>query len=431
MDNEEIPTVQDVINFARENTNYYQNLHHDVQQDNPDLEDVPTIRARHYWALARIDPSHVLTRPFTEGKVYCTDNSASDISNVYLTKDEVRDLAREKAILWSKALNLAKGDRIVNIMAPRDLQVGFWEMANLFNGVYAPAESAQLLISNERSEPQITREIIGFNTNVIFGDMSDLTRIVQHCSRYHITMQSVAIILYLGRTVPKAFHSVWLTVFPNAKLFAPLYDKIDLGPLGVPAPITTSEGCDIDPTYKVCERVAKLEIMADDGTIIKQPGIKGNVVITHLMRRLQPIIRYPLGDVAEWVDYESQTFKYYGRESLKIELANITLDWAYVKNIVDSAVGTDVTSQFQCVLRCHGSGEKLIIRLALEKPGNAGEVRHRIEKALWRDFSKWRYHRELGDILSIRMEWSDDGQLERDERTGALRDIVDERYGDL
>ena len=66
-------------------------------------------------------------------------------------------------------------------------------------------------------------------------------------------------------------------------------------------------GIDQEPTcYTVNTSSMIMELVTDIGDVITAEGVKGNVVITNLSRRLMPVIRYPMGDAAEWVDYSSR-----------------------------------------------------------------------------------------------------------------------------
>lgn len=38
------------------------------------------------------------------------------------------------------------------------------------------------------------------------------------------------------------------------------------------------------------------------GDLITKEGVRGNVAIINLTRRLMPVIRYPMGDAAEWTE---------------------------------------------------------------------------------------------------------------------------------
>ncbi|KAI0385709.1 hypothetical protein F5Y04DRAFT_244494 [Hypomontagnella monticulosa] len=428
MDSQGVSLAREVINFARENSPYYSHLYQSIQKDELDLEDVPVINPEDYWKFARADSANVLTGPFLEGKAYCISGSSEDLETVYLAKEEARELSKIRTTSLADVFSLEKGDRIANVMTPRDLSIGFWEMINLFNGMYAPVESSQLLISSEKSTERIIEEVKYFGANVIFGPLFEIIRLAEYLRENRMALAAVRIVLYLGNTIPKELHSIWRATFPNAKLFAPPYNRPDLGALGIPSPIATPKGViirDVDSEFTVSSSTI-FEIVTDGGTIIKEPGIKGNIVVTNLVRRLQPIIRYPIGDTAEWVDYESRTFKYHGKALLKIRLANTVLDWSLLESVVRSVIGVDISNRFQCVLRQDDSRPKIVIRLALKEVEKPGELRHQIEKALWNASPRYKRDRLAMGILSLRLEWFEDRPLEVDE-TGEVRRLVDER----
>jgi len=56
--------------------------------------------------------------------------------------------------------------------------------------------------------------------------------------------------------------------------------------------------------YHVSMDVGIIEIVDDDGNACK-PGVPGNVICTGLHNRLQPLIRYRIGDVARWSEDQS------------------------------------------------------------------------------------------------------------------------------
>ncbi|KAI2776199.1 hypothetical protein F4815DRAFT_449488 [Daldinia loculata] len=423
---EKFSKAQEAIVFARDNSTYYKRLYQSVQQDEPDLEDVPIIYPDDYWNSARTDPSSVMTGPFTTGNIYCIGGPSNKVETVQLSREEEFKLSRAKSILWQGILDLERGERTANIMSPHDLHLGFWDTVNTSNGMLTPESGVQLFISSDKTVDSIVEEVERFQPSVVFGSLSDIFRLSEHLGERHSTLPSVRAILYLGETVPRNITRSLHAGFPNARLYAPLYDKPQLGPLGFPGAIPTMIDRDINPIYRVCDYVGVVEIVTDDGAVIKQTGVKGNIVITHLIRRLQPLIRYPIGDIAEWVDYGSRIFKYCGKASTKIKVANTILDWSTLKDITSDAMKTDVSGRFQCILRLQDDRPKLVLRLAYPRPSEAGELRHKIEKTLWNISSTWKSDRQAGAILCLRLEWVDDILLCVGE-TGELLDVVDER----
>ncbi|KAI0850408.1 hypothetical protein F5Y00DRAFT_268524 [Daldinia vernicosa] len=418
--------AREAIAFARKNSTYYKRLYQSVQQDEPDLEDLPIIYPDEYWNSARTDLSSVMTGPFTTGNIYCISGPSNKLETLQLSREEEFKLSRTKSILWRGILDPERGERIVNIMSPHDLRLGFWDTVNTSNGMVAPESGVQLFISNEKTMDRIIEEVERFQPSVVFGSLPDIIRLSEHLGERHSTLPSVRVVLYLGGAIPRGITQSLHDGFPNARLYPPLYAKPQLGPLGFPGAIPTGIYRDVDPIYRVCDYVAVLEIVTDDGIVVKEAGVKGNIVVTHLIRRLQPLIRYPIGDVAEWVDYGSRIFKYCGKASTKIKVANTILDWSTLKDITSDVMKTDVSGRFQCILRLQDSCPKLVLRLAYPKPSEAGELRHNIEKVLWNTSSTWKSDRQAGAILCLRLEWVDDILLCVGE-TGEVLDVVDER----
>ncbi|KAI1761903.1 hypothetical protein GGR53DRAFT_503724 [Hypoxylon sp. FL1150] len=419
----------DAIRHARQHTYYYRRLYESVPDDENFLEDLPITDPDEYWEMARTDLANVLTTPLAEGRIYCTGGSitTNDLRAAHLTMKETHDLSRVKAMVWGAILDLVQGERIASIASPTDLQVGFWDTINMYTGVMIPLQSVQILISNEQSTKNIAAAVERFCPSILIGSPSDLVRLTDHFTRSRTAIHLVRAVIYLGHTLPSDLHASWRGTFPKATLFPLLYAPTDLGLLGTPAPITTCDDSDLEPTYRAIYEIALFEIVADDSTVIKQPGVQGNVVVTHLARRLQPVIRYPIGDIAEWIDYAERSFRYRGRASIKIKLASTVLSFAFVKGIVDDALGTDVSGRCQCVLCCEGARPKLVVRLAYPVPHNPGQLRHDIERALWRTSPDWKRDRMAGAILSLRLDWVGADQLDRDEASGMLKEVVDER----
>jgi phenylacetate-CoA ligase len=203
---------------------------------------------------------------------------------------------------------------------------------------------------------------------------------------------------------------------------------VDVGPIGVPAQVPTSLDEAFDPTFRVCSPAVYIELLAEDGTVIKEPGVKGNVVATPLVRYLQPMIRYPVGDVAEWVDYAAKTFKHRGRTSIAIKLATTFLDLPLIKKTIAEVVGASITGRFQCIVRRSDGSSVLVFRLAIPKPTNYVELRDEVENALARASPKWKRDRECDAIAPLILEWVTHNELIFSEKSGKLREIVDERY---
>lgn len=68
-----------------------------------------------------------------------------------------------------------------------------------------------------------------------------------------------------------------------------------------------------------------MEIVAEDSTVIKEPGVKGSTVITHLLKPQQPMLCYPVGDTAAWTGYHSGLFRLHGRDAVGLKISSTRL----------------------------------------------------------------------------------------------------------
>lgn len=74
---------------------------------------------------------------------------------------------------------------------------------------------------------------------------------------------------------------------------------MDGGILGIPVHPPGTKTQDTVPTYAVNAPNVMLEIISDIGEVITDPGQREQVVVTNLIQRLMPVIRYLMGDIAE------------------------------------------------------------------------------------------------------------------------------------
>ena len=72
----------------------------------------------------------------------------------------------------------------------------------------------------------------------------------------------------------------------------------------------------------------------DTGNIIKEINKKGILIYTNLRRSLMPIIKYPVGDMAYWSDYNKR-FVIAGRSSVGVRIGPVTFNTDDLTNIIN------------------------------------------------------------------------------------------------
>lgn len=291
-----------------------------------------------------------------------------------------------------------------------------------------PIPIVHLPITGAQPHEVMVAEIQRFQATVIVGPLFTLTRLADYLAGRGLVLENIRQLVFTGETLFEDIRARWKIAYPNAHACAPSYASVDAGQVGVLVCSPSAEEDALRPVYKVGYPAVILEILADDGTVINEAGVRDNVVSTQLIRRLQPIIRYPVGDVAEWVDYDAQTLKYCGRASIAVKIATTFLDLPLMKTTVAREIKESVTGRFQCIVRRENARYVLAFRLAITKPENADQLRDNIDKALGEASPKWKRDQEGGAIAPLRLEWVNIGELIYHEKSGKLKEIVEERY---
>ena len=98
----------------------------------------------------------------------------------------------------------------------------------------------------------------------------------------------------------------------------------------------------------------------------RQPGQPGRIVFTNLIRRLMPLIRFPTGDRAQWVDpvgAPDRKFLLLGRAGQVARIAGYNLDVAEVAAWIEPLREPLGVEQFQLVVSRVDLLDQLTFRL--------------------------------------------------------------------
>lgn len=154
----------------------------------------------------------------------------------------------------------------------------------------------------------------------------------------------------------------------------------------------------------------------------------GDLVVTDLRRRLMPVLRYPVGDRAEWVDASRTTFRLLGRGEAGVRIGHVTLYPGDVRHVL-AGVDTDgEVTDHQLVVRHHDGRDGLILRAAVADPeADHSALAGRFVAAL--DVARPNHAEAVaaGDAHPARVEWVRHSGLAVNPRSGKLVRVVDER----
>jgi phenylacetate-CoA ligase len=420
--------LDELIHFIRKHSPYYQKSLQNLPANVSNLTDLPITNNEEYWESNSRTPNGVLTAPLVDSTVMRSGGSTGTPKIVYLAKAELKAIVQVKACALAEGSGLLAGDRIANMAHHGSLYGSFM----LFNTALLelPIPIVHLPIGGNDSIDMMAHYMEVYDATVLLSNVSTTRRIAENFIQRAKTLPNLRLILYTGETFTKNLREVYHAAFPNATIHPSLYGSVDAGPIGIPARPFTHENDDIRPVYKVLAPLVVVEIIDEDGQPIQEPGVKGRLVVTHLVRRLQPLLRYPCGDIASWVDYDLETFQLHGRDSVGLKISTCHLPLGYLRGLIETTLGERETKGSQFVARgVDGTNQQsLLCRIVAPIPEDAEDVEKLMEAKLIDESPSWKRNRELGNIAPLKLEWIDGNELMTNKATGKLLDIIDERY---
>jgi phenylacetate-CoA ligase len=179
------------------------------------------------------------------------------------------------------------------------------------------------------------------------------------------------------------------------------------------------------------DRANIIEIVdADTGEVISETGRVGRVLITNLTRKLMPIIRYPAGDLAMWMESAEtpyRKFKLQGRSDEAARLGTISVYFEDTRTLVMKTLGEVKGLQFQMILNHFNHKDELILRIAGQSLRPDEKIVERVIEAFKNDKPVYPSILSKNLIHPLKVEIVDMHQLEGNLRTGKLKRVIDKR----
>ncbi len=217
-------------------------------------------------------------------------------------------------------------------------------------------------------------------------------------------------------------------VFPGLQVHSAGYASVEGGPIGF-----ADAGC-VESEHRVIEGGTRVEILDEEtGEPIEETDRPGRIVFTTLVRRLMPLIRYPTGDRASWVEPIGSTdrkFLLLGRSEEAARVGSDTIHVAETRAMLEPFREECGIEEFQLLVTREDLHDLLTFRLV-------GSADARVLESSASEFLRlFRARRgDFEDAVNRRMihpprvEWVRRDQLIVNERTGKLLKVVDRRNG--
>lgn len=285
-----------------------------------------------------------------------------------------------------------------------------------------PVPAIQVPIGGFSAPDSMEHLIEECNVNVLLSTPTTLVKLANFCRPRTKTFPKIHLIMFSGEPLFPDQELLLHPVFPNAKFRSCIYGSIDAGVVAKPADDTDPRVHQLLPGI-----IAEISTDAEELEFTQEYGVEGSLVVTNLMRRLMPVVRYPIGDRAEWVDYKAGIFRLLGRDNHSLRLGPVSIDVRDIRRIVATALPDTTVTALQAVLLRKGTKDLLQCRVDAS-PVDRKAAEHLIKERLYKERPMLAEHVRSGHIAEPEILFMSISEMQMNSVTGKLPEGLDLRY---
>lgn len=413
-----------LLSYCRERSPFYRDrLPAGPLSSLKELARIPVLSQKEFRDHLPPSGTGILTAPLGGSYSFGSGGTAGNPKFVYRTVQETRRNARE----------IAKG-LVLSGLCPNDI------VANLFfaGNMWASFVSVNMAL-----------EEAGCHILPIAGNACDMAAIVSYLKAFSasaaISIPSVLISLArfveqngIDLRVEKLFYG-GEHFFPDARAYAARvlgarivasagYATNDTGVVGMQC-----ERCS-DGVHHVNESLHIVEIVDPETNEPLEDGREGKIILTNVDRFLMPVIRYDVGDMGKMVSGRCEC----GRTLRRMDLLGRSDEVLVIggANISQDAVARAIAGveglSFNFRMSARLDGMRDLFSLEVESASNvskeaAAELEAKMRAALYNEKKEFEAFMKTGSIAEPVVKVLAPGELPRNERTGKMKRVVDER----
>lgn len=419
-----IESLNKLVAQARR-SEFYRHYYREVPATVTDLRQLPILEQAAYWKAYREAPERVLCHEHIDGHILSSGGTTGAPKRTHVTRSEWTNIAVAGADALLSA-GLSAGDRVGNLCAAGDLSTSMLFIHGSL--LAAPVPLLELPLSYAMEPAAIASKVMELNIEALVGTPSILipTLEVYATLRQDAGDDSRAPLrkaLFLGEMLSEEQARHMRHCAPGLHIASAGHSMVDVGLVG-----TSDVSCTLGE-HRETSSCIQLEIVdPETREVIEEAGRPGELVVTSFVRRLQPIIRYQVGDMAEWTEPPGERRKYRlaGRAPNFWSLGNGSYSYDDVKTVVDRLGVRYVALQLH--LSTVNDLEQLEVRLV---PSHDEEPTSDLSKKIVEELTdnlKWfRGNIEAGFIGPLTVRWCSPADLSLSARVGKTLPVVDDR----
>lgn len=415
-----VQPLAELIRFARHNSPFYRELYAHLPDHVAHHTDLPVVPQTDFWRANSPRDNRLLTAPLHEAVVFRSGGTTGSPKFSYYTRTEWREFTTAFGA-GLVAAGLRPGHRVADLFYAGDLYASFSFILDSLHR--SPVANVRLPIGGAVSWESTAATLEEFGVQVVAGTPTTLCSLAERLAAAGRTLPDVELLFFGGECLFGDQLPLLSAAFPNAEARSLGYASVDAGLLGEAVPGG-------DPrVHRAFTPHTVVEVLDDETTLpVDGDGVPGRLVITDLRRRLMPILRYPAGDRAEWVDRKAGVFRILGRAEEGVRVGPVSL---YTQDVHDVVMAADVdgeVSGLQLVVRRRDGRDGLVLRLATGEPDAAREpLGGALATAVLTQRPAYGEATAAGHVNPLTVEWVRHRDLVVNSRSGKLIRVVDER----
>lgn len=412
-------SLEEIFNNAKANSPYYKDLFKEVTFSK--LEALPLTNQDEFWKKNK------LMTDSGNGIVFKSGGSTGAPKYSYFTHDEWKTFTSYFGEGMSRGI-LQNGDRVGNLFYVGDLYASFLFIKDSLQAIDPEFKSiTQYPIAGATDFINILQVCDEFKINVLAGVPTQILKLLEYYESNKKDFKNFKItkILFGGESLYPDQENSIKEIFPEIQISSIGCASVDGGLIGF-----SSVDCARDE-HRVFDHATIIEIIDPDTLeVIHEKNRLGKILLTNLSRKLMPIIRYPAGDMAMWLEDENENcrkFKLMGRADEGARLGTMTIYFEDTRKLVLDVLKEFTGVQFQLKINHFSNKDELTMVISGHELFSSDDL----EKQIIDSFISEK--RTYIDLLSkslihpIKISIVDANEMETNKRTGKLKRIIDLR----
>jgi len=418
-------TLKDLVIIAKNKSPFYKDLYRNINPESFRLEDLPLIDLERWVEANTIKNNQILTEKLTEAVVIKTGGSTGKSKLSYYKNSELREISE---FFTSKNIEngMKDGDRVATMVPAGNLYGSYLFTAIAFH--YSPLKQVVYHFGFNTPFEELASFMNELNINTIVSFPTYIRQFANYLKENNIeNLAFVERIYYFGETMFHDIRDEVKSVFKNCTIHSSGYSSVDGALIGY-----VDIGCGYNE-HRSPDGMTIVELL-DEFTEkpISETGKSGRIYITNLAKGLMPIIRYPSGDMGQWVEPENspnRKFMLLGRSSEGVRLFGPIFYFNDVANLLFPFCEEYGLLNFQMIASRSTKKECLTLRIALK---NDNIDKKTLEEKIKNAFNK-KYPISAQNIIDgimapLKLDFCKLNDLEISSVSGKTLRVIDARF---